>query len=194
MKIKQTLTLMGLSLALAAAAQAGESSMFNEKTYQPLVADQKAYKVGDALTVLIQESASASSSVDAKASRSQDLGLRGQTLGQQARGISAGTTSSSDGGGQVVRSGRVTAQITVTVTEIQPNGEMLINGQQTVDLNGEAQIIAVQGRVRPRDINDANAVLSSRLADPHITYSGQGYMADKSQPSIWARFITWIGL
>ena len=194
MKFKQTLTLICLYLLLATAAQAAGDSMFNEKTYQPLVADQKAYRVGDALTVLIQESASASSSVDAKASRTQDVGLRGQTLGQQVRGISGGTTSSSDGGGQVVRSGRVTAQITVTVTEVQPNGEMLINGQQTVDLNGEAQIIAVQGRVRPRDINDANAVLSSRLADPHITYSGQGYMADKSQPSIWARFSTWMGL
>lgn len=193
MRFKQSVALLVLLQSLMAAAHAGDS-MFNEKTYQPLVADQKAFKVGDALTVLIQESASASSSVDAKANRNMDLGLRGQTLGQQARGITAGTTSSSDGGGQVVRSGRVTAQITVTVQEIEPNGEMRISGQQTVDLNGESQIIAVAGRVRPRDISDANSVLSSRLAEPHITYSGQGYMADKSQPSIWARFITWIGL
>lgn len=192
MKIKNVMAAFAL-LTMLAHAHAGES-MFDEKTYQALVADQKAFKVGDALTVLIQESASASSSVDAKANRSMDLGLRGQTMGQQVRGLSAGTTSSSDGGGQVVRSGRVAAQITVTVSEIQANGEMLINGQQTVDLNGEAQIITVSGRVRPRDISDSNSVLSSRLADPHITYSGQGYMADKSQPSIWARFITWIGL
>lgn len=193
MRLKQSIALFVLLQSLVVAVHAGDS-MFDEKTYQPLVADQKAYKVGDALTVLIQESASASSSVDAKANRNMDLGLRGQTLGQQARGITAGTTSSSDGGGQVVRSGRVTAQITVTVQEIAANGEMLISGQQTVDLNGESQIIAVAGRVRPRDISDSNSVLSSRLAEPHITYSGQGYMADKSQPSIWARFITWIGL
>jgi len=183
-----------IAFALALLAQwgcvhAGES-MFNEKTYQALVADQKAFKVGDALTVLIQESATASSSVDAKASRSQDFGLKGQTIGQPARGLSAGTTSSNDGGGQVVRSGRVAAQITVTVSEIESNGEMLVNGQQTVDLNGESQIISVVGRVRPRDISDANSVLS----DSRITYSGQGYMADKSRPSFWARIITWIGL
>ncbi len=189
----QRAVVLALLLSLVTAVQAGES-MFNEKTYQSLVADQKAFKVGDALTVLIQESASASSSVDAKANRDMDVGLHGQILGQQARGISGGTSSSTDGGGQVVRSGRVTAQITVTVREIEPNGEMTIGGQQTVDLNGESQVIAVAGRVRPRDISDANSVLSSRLADPHITYSGQGYMADKSQPSIWARFITWIGL
>lgn len=193
MKLKQSVLLFVLLASLVSVARAGDS-MFNEKAYQSLVSDQKAYKVGDALTVLIQESASASSSVDAKANRNMDLGLRGQTLGQQTRGITAGTTSSSDGGGQVVRSGRVTAQITVTVQEIAANGEMLVSGQQTVDLNGESQIIAVAGRVRPRDISDSNSVLSSRLAEPHITYSGQGYMADKSQPSIWARFITWIGL
>lgn len=169
-------------------------SMFNAQNYRALVSDHKAVKVGDALTVLIQESASASSSVDARASRSQDVGLRGQTLGQQARGLSGGTTSSSDGGGQVVRSGRVTAQITVTVTDVLANGEMLVEGRQTVDLNGESQIIAVNGRVRPRDISDANSVLSSRLADARITYSGEGYMADKSQPSIWSRIVTWIGL
>jgi flagellar L-ring protein precursor FlgH len=194
MKIRgQAVALAVALVAQSGLARAGES-MFNEKTYQALVADQKAFKVGDALTVLIQESSTASSSVDAKSSRSQDLGLKGQTIGQPSRGLSAGTTSSTDGGGQVVRSGRVAAQITVTVAEIEPNGEMLINGQQTVDLNGESQVISVVGRVRPRDISDANSVLSSRLADSRITYSGQGYMADKSRPSFWARIITLIGL
>ncbi|MFT3857832.1 MAG: flagellar basal body L-ring protein FlgH [Aquabacterium sp.] len=192
MKIKSGL-MAAVLLALAGAVHA-DGSMFDEKSYQALAADKKAFKVGDALTVLVQEAASASASVDAKSSRSQDIGLRGQTLGQDARGLSGGTTSSNDGGGQVARSGRVTAQITVTVTELQPNGEMLVSGQQTVDLNGEAQIIAVAGRVRPRDISDANSVLSSRLADARITYSGQGHMAEKSQPSIWARLVTWIGL
>lgn len=179
----------------ATAAPAAESgTMFNPQSYRALVADQKAFRVGDALTVLVQESSSASSSVDAKASRGQDIGLRGQTLGQEARGLNAGTTSSNEGGGQVARSGRVTAQITVTVKEVLPNGELLVDGQQTVDLNGEAQIISVNGRVRPRDISDNNAVLSSRLADARIRYVGEGYLADKSQPSVWSRFVTWIGL
>jgi flagellar L-ring protein precursor FlgH len=185
--------LLVCSLAMSGACFAGES-MFNEQDYHSLVADQKAYKVGDALTVLILESASATSTVDARANRNQDIGLKGQTLGQSARGISGGTTSTTDGGGQVARSGRVTAQITVTVTQIQPNGEMIVQGEQRVDLNGEAQVIGVLGRVRARDISDANSVLSSRLADASITYSGQGYLADKSHPSIWARFVTWIGL
>lgn len=181
--------------AIAQATPTAEGgTMFSPQFYRSLVADQKAFRVGDALTVLVQESSSASSSVDAKASRAQDVGLRGQTLGQDARGLSSGTTSSNEGGGQVARSGRVTAQITVTVKEVTPNGELLVDGQQTVDLNGEAQVISVNGRVRPRDISDNNAVLSSRLADARIRYVGEGYLADKSQPSIWSRFVTWIGL
>lgn len=186
--------LVGLTPASAQVRSTEGGSMFDPHAYRALVADQKAYRVGDALTVLVQESSSATSSVDARASRDQEVGLRGQTLGQEARGLTGGTTSSSEGGGQVARSGRVTAQITVTVKEVLPNGELMVDGQQTVDLNGEAQIISVNGRVRPRDISDNNAVLSSRLADARIRYAGEGYLADKSQPSIWSRFVTWIGL
>ena len=178
---------------LAVSAWAGES-MFNEKTYQALVADQKAFKVGDALTVLIQEASNASSSVDSKASRNTDLGVRGQILGQPQRGINGTVGSGGDGGGQTVRSGRVTAQITTTVQGINDNGELLINGQQTVDLNGEAQVISVSGRVRPRDISDSNSVLSSRIADARITYTGEGYIAEKSKPSLLSRFFNLIGL
>ncbi|MES2089560.1 MAG: flagellar basal body L-ring protein FlgH [Pseudomonadota bacterium] len=178
---------------LALSVWAGES-MFNEKTYQALVADQKAFKVGDALTVLIQESSNASSSVDSKASRNTDLGVRGQILGQPQRGINGAVGSGGDGGGQTLRSGRVTAQITATVQGINDNGELLINGQQTVDLNGEAQVILVAGRVRPRDISDSNSVLSSRIADARITYTGEGYIAEKSKPSLLSRFFNLIGL
>lgn len=183
-----------LACCLVAEVASGQGSMFSEKTYQPLVSDQKAYRVGDALTVVILESAAASSSVDTSANRSTDVSLRGQTLGQQQRGLGASVNSGSDGGGQVVRSGRVTAQITVTVKEIADNGELLVGGQQTVDVNGEAQNISVAGRVRPKDISDGNSVLSSRLADAHITYTGQGYLAEKSKPSVLSRLVNWIGL
>ncbi|RZK99538.1 MAG: flagellar basal body L-ring protein FlgH [Rubrivivax sp.] len=169
-------------------------SMFNDKTYQALVADQKAVKVGDALTVLIQESSAASSSVDSKAARSTDLGISGQVIGKPQHGLSGNINSSGDGGGQTVRSGRVTAQITTTVQGIDGNGELLIQGQQTVDLNGEAQVISVSGRVRPRDISDGNSVLSSRIADARITYTGEGYIAEKSKPSLLSRFFNLIGL
>lgn len=183
-----------LGLVLTVSEVMAQGSMYNEKTYQPLVSDQKAYRVGDALTVLIIESAAAASTVDTSANRSTELSARGQTLGQQQRGLSGSVNSSSDGGGQVVRSGRISAQITVTVTGIQDNGELLIAGQQTVDVNGESQNISIEGRVRPKDISDGNSVISTRVAEAHIVYSGQGYLAEKSKPGVFSRVLNWIGL
>ncbi len=194
MKSKHLIMSAAVALAcLHGAAWSGES-MFDSKTYQALVADQKAYKVGDALTVLIQESSTASSTVDAKANRSTDVGISGQVTGHPQKGVTASVNSGGDGGGQTNRSGRVTAQITVSVVGKDENGELLIKGEQSVELNGEAQVISVAGRVRPRDISDGNAVLSSRIADARITYSGQGYLSDKSKPSVLSRFFDFIGL
>lgn len=180
-----------LAAAACAGAQAGEAnpnSLYDQASYQPLVSDQKAYKVGDALTVLIQEAAAASTSVDSKAERDTSINLGGQVTGHRARGLEASIGSSNDGGGQTQRSGRVTAQITVNVVAVQPNGELVVGGQQVVELNGEQQVITVAGRVRPRDINEGNAVLSGRLADSRITYTGQGHLSEKSKPGL----LTWV--
>lgn len=179
---------------LAAAQPAAAPTLFDPATYQGLVSDHKARKVGDALTVLVQESATASSSVDSNATRNADVALRGQAIGQKQRGLDIGVGANNDGGGQTVRSGRVAAQITVTVQAVEPNGELLVAGQQTVDLNGEKQVISVAGRVRPKDVLDNNAVLSSRLADARISYNGEGYIAEKSRPGVLSRVLHFLGL
>lgn len=178
---------------LAAAVQAA-GPMFDPDRYQSLVSDQRAFRVGDALTVLIQESATASSTVDSSANRNTDLDVRAQVLGRSQKGLNGSVGSSSDGGGQTVRAGRVTGQITVTVTAVDPNGELRVEGAQSVDLNGEQQIISVAGRVRPRDIADNNAVLSSRIADAQISYNGKGYISEKSKPGLLSRIFNLIGL
>ena len=194
MKRTVTTILIALGIWTYVNANAADGSMFNETTYQGLVTDQKAHQVGDSLTVLIQEVAAATSSVDSRTNRGANFGLQGQVNGHDPKGISAGVTSTSDGGGQVIRSGRVTAQITVTVVAIEPNGELRIKGQQQVDVNGEAQIIAVSGRLRVRDISDSNTVLSSRIAESHVTYNGQGYISERSRPNILSRFLNFFGL
>lgn len=188
-----SLSLLLFGMHCLVAAQPG-TALFDSSTYQGLVSDQKARKVGDALTVLVQESATASSSVDSNAARNADLALRGQTLGQKQRGVDIDVGASNDGGGQTVRSGRVTAQITVTVQAVEPNGELFVAGQQTVDLNGEKQVISVAGRVRPRDVLDNNAVLSSRLAEAQISYNGEGYIAEKTRPGVLSRVLHFLGI
>jgi flagellar L-ring protein precursor FlgH len=195
MRLFPVISLLLLAMPQFAAAQSPTApTLFDPSTYQGLVSDQKARKVGDALTVLVQESATASSSVDSNAARNADIALRGQTIGQKQRGLDIGLGANNDGGGQTVRSGRVAAQITVTVQAVEPNGELVVAGQQTVDLNGEKQVISVAGRVRPKDVLDNNAVLSSRLADARISYNGEGYIAEKSRPGVLSRVLHFLGL
>ncbi|TAK84884.1 MAG: flagellar basal body L-ring protein FlgH [Aquabacterium sp.] len=195
MKNAIALSAICLAAAVGVPAQAGDAnSLYDPASYQPLVADQKAYKAGDALTVLIQEAAAASTSVDSKAGRDTSVNLGVQATGHRAHGLEASAGSTTDGGGQTQRSGRVTAQITVSVLSVQPNGELVVGGQQTVELNGEQQVITVAGRVRPRDINEANAVLSGRLADSRITYTGQGHLSEKSKPGVLSWVFDYLGL
>lgn len=192
MPLRRVWPLLILVPLLAQAAD-DATSLFNEATYRPLVAEDKAYKVGDVLTVIIQEAASASSTVDLQAQRS--TGVSGQ-VGSSKTGIrsaTAGASSDADGGGRTQRSGRLLAQVSVRVAEITPNGDLMITGQQLLQINGEAQTISLSGVVRPRDVGDNNIVSSSRIADAHVQFVGDGFVTDKSRPSWISQVLSLIG-
>jgi flagellar L-ring protein FlgH len=99
-----------------------------------------------------------------------------------------------NGRGVTQREGRVLAQITVAVQSIAPNGDLLIAGEQLLEINNERQQIRVEGRVRLQDVSDVNTVLSTRLADAHISYAGEGDIADRQRPSWWHKLLTWFGI
>jgi flagellar L-ring protein precursor FlgH len=84
--------------------------------------------------------------------------------------------------------------LTVTVKGVAENGDLLIAGEQLLEINNERQQIKVEGRVRPHDISDVNTVLSTRIADAKISYVGDGDLADRQRPSWWHRLLTWFGL
>ena len=104
------------------------------------------------------------------------------------------TTNDFDGRGSTQRSGRVLGQLTVTVRGVQPNGDLLLEGVQELEINGEKQTIKLDGRVRSQDITDANTVLSTRVADARISLVGDGVLAERQKPSWWHRLVTWFGL
>jgi flagellar L-ring protein precursor FlgH len=113
-------------------------------------------------------------------------------------GLSVGgdirSTNQLDGRGLTQRQGKVLAQLTVTVKGVAENGDLLIAGEQLLEINNERQQIKVEGRVRPHDISDVNTVLSTRIADAKISYVGDGDLADRQRPSWWHRLLTWFGL
>ena len=186
---------LGAALAFGPAARADDAvSMFDERSYRSLVAESKAFRPGDVLTVLIQENASAVSSADSRAQRNTAVtGTVGSTdTGPHTGRASAGTDS--DGGGRTQRSGRLLATLSVRVVEVGPQGELLVQGRQDLRINGETQAITLSGVVRPRDVADNNTVSSSRIADARVEFDGEGFVSDKSKPGwIW-RLLSALGL
>lgn len=183
-----------LLTGIAAVAQDQAQSMFSEQTYRSLVAETKAVRVGDLLTVVVQESATASSSADSRGQR--DFAVSAQLDAPRLGSHSAkgGFASEGENSGRTQRSGRLLAQLTVRVLEVAPNGDLIVSGQQSLQINGEEQLITLSGVVRPRDIAENNTVLSSRIAQARIQFDGEGFVAERSQPGWIARLVSLLGL
>lgn len=183
--------------ALACAGPCGAADLYRDGDYRPLTADIRAARVGDSLTVLVLESSSAASSADTNSRRRAEAGLAGvlETTPRTERGqLSLNTTNNFDGGARTQRAGKLLAQLTVTVVGVEPNGDLRIAGDQLVDVNDEQQKIKLEGRVRRQDINENNAVVSSRIADARIYYSGEGVLADGQRPGLITKVLRWLGL
>jgi flagellar L-ring protein precursor FlgH len=187
-------SLVVLGLAFACVSQASAESLFSESTYRPLVSDNKAHRLGDVLTVLVVENATAASSADTGGQRKQGLGFDYTDTLHQSRSINGQLNNNFDGRGVTERSGRLLAQISVSVVGVLPNGELQVAGEQLLEINRESQRIKLEGRVRPQDVSDANTVASTRIADARISYVGDGDVSLRARPSWWHNLLTWIGL
>jgi flagellar L-ring protein precursor FlgH len=181
-------------VAMPCAATEEAASMFDEPTYRALTAETKALRVGDVLTVVVQESASAASSADLHSQRAFTVSAQAATARGGPHSVSAATGSGSDGTGTTERSGKLLAQLSVRVQGVNANGDLLVSGQQSLRVNGEEQRITLSGVVRIRDIGDDNTVLSSRIAEARIRFDGAGFVSDQSKPGWLARLFNFLGL
>jgi len=179
------------ALVLASPATAG--SLYKPGTFQPYTSDLRPRHVGDLITVMVYESASASTAANTSAGRDAAIGWETRLPGKGYLGALK-TSNQMDGGGRTAREGRVLAQITVAIQEITEHGDLVVAGEQVLDINDERQQIRVEGRVRARDVSDANVVLSTRIANARISYAGQGDLANVQRPAWWQRFLTLFGL
>ena len=175
-------------------------SLYREDSYQALTADRKAHKVGDLVTVVVYEDASASTSADTSTGRDADVGVTLQlplphtSPFHGTHTASAGTNNTFSGTGATERSGRVVAQLTVPVTGLAPNGDLIIAGTQQLEINNEKQAIHIEGRVRTLDISESNTVLSTRVAQAQLSIVGDGTVTDQQKPGWWHRLLTLFGL
>ncbi|MHA6882779.1 flagellar basal body L-ring protein FlgH [Ralstonia pseudosolanacearum] len=187
-------SLCALCLAMGFHAAVAES-LYKEGTYRQLTSDNKAFRVGDVITVQVYENSSALTSTDTTTQRKNNLNVGVTTLpaGRQIGG-SVGVAGDFDGGGTTQRTNKLLATITVAVQDVLPNGDLRIAGEQLLTVNDEQHKVALEGRVRPQDISDGNVVLSTRLAEAHINYVGEGDLSDRQRRSWWRKLVDFLGL
>jgi flagellar L-ring protein FlgH len=189
------LAAMACALLLCALGNAAAGSLYQgDVAWRGLTSDRRAYRAGDVLTVQIVENSSAQSAANTTTSKNGSIGLAWQSTTSQ-RDANLSLNDAFAGKGQIQRSGRLTAQITVTVREVDPQtGLLTVAGEQQILVNNEKQDIRLEGRVRPIDIADNNTVLSTRLADARISYLGDGILGEKQRPGLLTRLLSLLGI
>lgn len=180
-------------LPLLAATPAAAQNLYTEGNWSAMAADRRASQVGDTITVVIQQSAEASNTTQNSSRKSNELngGLSAGSINESGQiALGGGYT----GRGEVRRSERMVAQLSVTIEEVMPNGDYRITGRQVMHVNGEDTTIIVRGRIRAADIRSDNTVLSSRIADAEINYDGKGFVSRSAKPGLITRLFRLLGL
>ncbi len=158
--------------------------------------DQRASDVGDIITVMIdiQDEATLENETSRSRSNNEDADL--PSLGGLQADLGAilpeavnpsdlvnfGSASNSSGTGSTEREEEVVVQLAAIVTQILPNGNLVIHGRQEVVVNFEKRILEINGVIRPEDISVNNTIMSNQIAEARIAYGGEGHITDVQQP------------
>lgn len=160
------------------------------RNYNPY-GDRVALNVGDILTVNLQESTQASKNAESSITKDQELSIPEPNLfGKANIGLDASVTSERDfeGSAEADQSNSLNGSITVTVTEVLPNGVLRIRGEKWLSLTNGDEYVRLTGLVRREDVTPDNRVRSDRIADARIAYGGTGDFDQANQMGWLARF------
>ncbi len=158
--------------------------------------DQRITKVGDIVTVVIaiNDKATFDNATDRSKSATTafntDWGMSSGSASSQPSTLTLGSTSTSStqGQGNIDRQEQIQVSVAAVVTEVLPNGNLVISGSQEVRVNYELRQLTVAGIVRPSDISRANTIGYDRIAEARISYGGRGRLSEVQQPN-WGQQI-----
>ncbi len=176
------------------APQASPGAIFPGAGYVALTNGARAGGVGDVLTIVLAERTQAVKANSAQTARDGSIGLTPPTTGPlslfKPSDIGAGGNQAFKGSGTAAQSNALTGEITVTIVAVQPNGTALVRGEKQVTLNRGDELIQLSGIVRLADIGPDNRILSTRIADARIGYTGRGEIARGSRQGWLQRFFS----
>ena len=161
----------------------------NSGQHSNLFRDMKARYVNDVVTIRVSETTQAISSADASTRRSTSMSAGIDSLIGLQNGVKelpdlvsgAGKTNF-DGKGSTSRATQLQTTLTARVTDVLPNGYLVVEGKREVRVNNENQTVILSGIVRPSDVNRSNIVLSSAVAQMSVRVQGKGTVSQPLRP------------
>jgi len=174
-------------------------AIYHTNTHLALFSDIKAYRVGDILTIRLAEKTDAKKKADTAIDQDTAFEVPNPTIFGQSPTLSIGnkeftlesqfgSTKQFDAETESEQSNSLTGDVTVTVAEVMANGNLRVQGEKVLTLNRGHENVRFSGIVRPYDIDADNVVLSTKVADATIVYSGQGELADANAMGWLSRF------
>ena len=178
----------------AVQAPASSASLFRAGS-SALFQDQRAARLGDILTIRIniQDKATVDNSTTRSRTGGESAGI-GALLGLEnplkkilpgsndtSKLVDANSSSTSNGAGNTSRSEQINMTVAAIVTEVLPNGNLMIRGKQEVRVNFELRELVVTGIVRPQDITRDNSIRHTQIAEARVIYGGRGQLTDVQQ-------------
>lgn len=194
-------SLLFAAFLLCGGTPARAQSLWRDDMPRSLVGDRKATRVGDILTILVQESASVKKDASTKTAKKSNIDASLQaflygpaaskllTKGGQLPAMKMSGTSDFDGGGSINNSEQMTAKISVRVLDALPNGNLIIEGTRKTSFSGEKQEAILRGVVREVDVAANNTVFSYNIADANISFVSSGSVSDTQKKGWFTR--TW---
>ncbi len=171
-------------------------SIYHASNNRFLFEDIKARRVGDLITVILEEKTNAAKKASTSARKDSDINMPSPTVfglpvtaaGNLILNNSVDSGTAFSGEGDSSQSNSLSGNITVTVAQVLPNGNLVVRGEKLLTLNQGSEVVRIQGIVRQIDITPANTVKSTQIANARITYAGNGIIADSNKAGWATRF------
>jgi len=164
-------------------------SIFQAGRSVRLFEDNKAYRIGDVLSVSLSESTNASKSAATNTAKDDEVDISATAiLGSAGPSINGNLVANNSfesergfsGSGDSAQSNSLSGEIAVTVVDILPSGNLVVRGEKIIGLNQGSEYIRIAGLVRPQDISSDNTVMSRKIANARIFYGGGGVIAESN--------------
>ena len=175
------------------------------KSNPSILNSHRVFNVGDLVTVMISAESTAVQEAGTTTRKQSDVGANFfDTFDQYSlnnnqnnsmrkmQNYRIGGNDNYSGVGQTTRKSKVEATVSCVVTQILPNGHLVISGERMVEVNNDSEIIQISGIIRPEDINAKNSIESYQIAQFNISLKGKGVVNSKQTPGFLSNFFNWV--